>query len=234
MRLNSKLLRPFLPAGFPGHPSVMYNPAACAEIRRRRQQGTSYKILGRMFRASTLTIKFICEHEKEVAEKLREQPYARSMTEGALDRLWEDQWGKGKLLRREDVKAPGYYWIFGRDEPPSIVEIHLFPAPAEQRGHPSLKPTFIVLKCGCRDNRIPLLSKDLEDCLYLIGPISAPSMPRVYGKAKKTFLRVARAARAAGKSWEETFKAAKEAGYTGTLCGIERMFRGKGEQLRVP
>jgi len=41
---------------------------------------------------------------------------------------------------------------------------------------------------------------------------------------KSAFLEAVTAARAAGQPWVETFKAAKEAGYTGTLGGIEKMF----------
>ena len=52
-------------------------------------------------------------------------------------------------------------------------------------------------------------------------------MPRkTYDAATKSaFLQAVVAARAAGQPWVDAYKAAKEVGYTGTLGGIERMFR---------
>ncbi|MGD0088687.1 MAG: hypothetical protein ABSE73_02100 [Planctomycetota bacterium] len=51
-------------------------------------------------------------------------------------------------------------------------------------------------------------------------------MPRKgYDEATKSaFMQAVTAARAAGKPWVDAFKAAKGAGYTGTLGGIEKMF----------
>jgi hypothetical protein len=52
-------------------------------------------------------------------------------------------------------------------------------------------------------------------------------MPKfVYDKAvKAAFIQAVSAARAAGKSWAEAHKDAQAAGYTGSLGGIERMYR---------
>ena len=52
-------------------------------------------------------------------------------------------------------------------------------------------------------------------------------MPRKgYDKAiKSAFLQAVTTARAAGQPWVEALKAAQEAGYKGTLGGIEKMFR---------
>ena len=51
-------------------------------------------------------------------------------------------------------------------------------------------------------------------------------MPRKgYDEATKSaFLQAVTVARAAGQPWVDAFKAAQEAGYTGTLGGIEKMF----------
>jgi len=52
-----------------------------------------------------------------------------------------------------------------------------------------------------------------------------------YDKATKSaFLQAVTAARAAGQPWVDAFKAAKEAGYTGTLGGIAKMFRENEEK----
>jgi len=54
-----------------------------------------------------------------------------------------------------------------------------------------------------------------------------------HGKATKSaFMQAVTAVRAAGQPWVDAFKAAKEAGYMGTLGRIERMYRemkGKGK-----
>ena len=51
-------------------------------------------------------------------------------------------------------------------------------------------------------------------------------MPRKhYDEATKTaFLQAVTTVRASGQSWVDAFKAAKEAGYAGTLAGIKKMF----------
>jgi hypothetical protein len=55
---------------------------------------------------------------------------------------------------------------------------------------------------------------------------------RYDGATKSAFMQAVIATRGAGQPWTEAFKAAQGAGYSGTLGGIERMFRemqGKGK-----
>jgi len=61
-------------------------------------------------------------------------------------------------------------------------------------------------------------------------------MPRkVYNEATKSaFMQAVIAARAANRPWVDAFKAAQAAGYTGTLGGIERMFREMRGKKRGP
>ena len=61
-------------------------------------------------------------------------------------------------------------------------------------------------------------------------------MPRkTYDAATKSaFLQAVISARAAGQPWVDAFKAAKEAGYTGTLGGISRMFREMKSKGKMP
>lgn len=54
---------------------------------------------------------------------------------------------------------------------------------------------------------------------------------KTYDEATKSaIVNAAQSARAAGKSWAETFEAAKEAGYTGSAPGIQQMLRAAGKK----
>jgi len=82
----------------------------------------------------------------------------------------------------------------------------------------------------CRALRFGLPSARVMGKAYQEGK----AVPRkTYDAATQSaFLEAVISARAAGQPWVDAFKAAKEAGYTGTLGGIERMYRemkGKGK-----